>query len=125
MSITSRSIQAYKYSLKISAIISLHYPELRDAPLSEIIARLNPARHSPDFRSVRWFGKDYTFTPAQAVIVRELWKAWRHGTPRVGAAALLESADMVSDNIYELFKRCPAWGTMIQSDRGVYWLVEE
>lgn len=118
-----RKTRGYKASLFLAKVIDELYPELREANLSQIVARLSPARHSDDFRSARWFGTTYTFTPSQAVIVRELWKHWKRGTPRVGAAALLEAADMISDRISELFKRSPAWGEMIRTDGGGgYWL---
>lgn len=118
-----RKLRGYRHARALSAIINLYYPELAAATLPEILARLSPARHSDDFRSVAWFGKMHCFSPGQAVIVRELWKAWRHGTPFVGAAILLEAADMVSDKISQVFKESPAWGTMIRTDgKGIYWL---
>lgn len=121
--LVDRKLRAYEALKKISALVDAHYPHLRDATLSQVLARLAPARHSPDFRSVRWFGKTYAFTPAQSVIVRVLWAAWEHGTPKVGAATLLESADMVSDRVADLFKRSDAWGKMVCSDgAGNYWL---
>lgn len=121
--LVDRKLRAYSSLKKITALVDAYYPHLRDATLSQILARLSPARHSPDFRSVRWFGVDYAFSPAQSLIVKELWAAWEHGTPKVGAAALLEAADMVSDKISELFKRSEAWGAMVQTDgNGFYWL---
>lgn len=118
-----RKIRAYRRARHLVVTLNLYYPELADATLPQIVARLAPARHSPDFRCAAWFGKDYCFSPSQAVIVRELWKAWRNGTPFVGAAALLEAADMVSDKISQTFRDSPAWGTMIRTDgHGIYWL---
>lgn len=118
-----RKLRGYRHARALSAIINLYYPDLVSATLPEIVARLSPVRHSDDFRSVSWFGVIYCFSPGQAVIVRELWKAWRNGTPFVGAAVLLEAADMVSDKISQLFKGHPAWGTMIRTDsKGIYWL---
>jgi hypothetical protein len=71
------------------------------------------ARHSLDFRSVRWHGKDYTFTPTQAAIVTELWAAWEQGTPDIGDPTLLRKADCAGDRLRDVFKNHPAWGTMI------------
>jgi hypothetical protein len=125
-SIVDRKLRAYHQAVQLNAIVALYYPELRGATLSEIIARMSPARHSPDFRCVAWFGKQFHFTPAQSLVVEVLWKAWNHGTPRVGAAALLEAADMVSDKIADLFKRSEAWGIMIGTDgNGVYYLIPD
>lgn len=123
----SRKTRAYIYARKLSAILAIHYPDYLDSTLPQIVARLSPVRHSADFRCVAWFGRDFCFSPGQSIIVRELWKAWRNGTPFVGAAALLEAADMVSDKISQTFRDSPAWGTMIRTDgHGIYWLhVEE
>jgi hypothetical protein len=83
---------------------------------------LSPARHSPDFRSVHWYGTDRFFTEAQAAVVPELWKAWRNGTPDVGHRYLLATAKLSYDRLPNVFKEKgishPAWGTMIQSNVG-------
>lgn len=80
------------------------------------------ARHSSDFRSVRWYGVDYCFTEAQAAIVAALWKAWENGTPELGARYLLGIAKLESDRLPDVFKEKgqyhPAWGTMIQTNVG-------
>lgn len=118
-----RKERGYNQAVSLFSTIIKYYPELHDANLSQIIARLSPARHSVDFRCVRWFGQDYCFSPSQAIIVSQLWAAWLHGTPKMGAAALLEACDMISDRISEIFKNSDAWGTMVCTDnRGVYWL---
>lgn len=117
-----RKKKGYQHARQLLSLVAIHYPELYNATLPEILARLSPARHSSDFRCVAWFGQDYVFSPSQAVVVRELWKAWVHGTPKVGAACLLEAADMESDRISELFRKHEAWGTMIRNEQGVYWL---
>lgn len=121
--VVAQKERGYKQAVCLFSLVIRHYPELREANLSQIIARLSPARHSSDFRSVRWFGSDYVFTPAQARIVSQLWAAWQNGTPRMGAAALLEICDMISDRISELFKNSDAWGKMVCTDnKGIYWL---
>jgi hypothetical protein len=122
----TRKLKAHCASRYLQKIIAEYYPHLQRASLPRIVARLSPARRSPDCRSVRWFGKSYHFTPAQAAIVAILWNAWENGTPRVGAGVLLHAADMVSDRVSELFKRSDAWGTMIRTDTiGHYWLSED
>jgi hypothetical protein len=80
------------------------------------------ARHSLDFRSVHWFGADYTFTETQAAVVAILWGEWANGTPDVGHRTLLARARADSDDLHDLFKvkkkPHPAWGTMIRSNVG-------
>lgn len=81
-----------------------------------------PVRHSKDFRSVHWYGKDYTFTQTQAACVRVLMEAWEKGTPEVSQLTILEEAgSSMADNqnprLRDLFrvgkKTHPAWGRMI------------
>jgi hypothetical protein len=70
-------------------------------------------RHSPDYRSVHWFGCDYTFTPTQAAVIRQLWEAWEDGTPGVGQETLLEGAGSTGDRLRDVFRGSPAWGTLV------------
>ena len=79
---------------------------------------LPPARHSVDFRSVEWFGTQYSFTVNQAPVVRTLWESWENGTPDVGDETLLSAVDPEAPpaRLSTLFRDNPAWGTMI--DRG-------
>ncbi len=76
---------------------------------------LPPARHSKDFRSVYWYGDDYTFSPAQAACVNVLWEAWENGTPELGQATILEHPEVEAESkrLVDLFKGHPAWGKMI------------
>jgi hypothetical protein len=84
---------------------------------------LDSARHSPDFRSVHWFGTDYTFTANQAACVKTLWQAWKNGTPGVGKETLLSDADARTERVDHIFRDNPAWKTMIcASAKGVYRL---
>jgi hypothetical protein len=87
---------------------------------------LPPARHSPDFRSVDWFGTPYTFTASQAACVTLLWAAWKQGTPEMSDETILELAEFKNDRLYTLFRRHPAWGTMIQpgTTKGTHRLAE-
>ncbi len=73
------------------------------------------ARHSPDFRSVVWFGDEYSFTGNQAACVKVLWEAWKNGTPDVSDATLLEAAGIETKRLDHVFKqgRHPAWGVVI------------
>lgn len=88
--------------------------------------RRQDARHSPDFRSVQWFGTSYTFTPGQAAVVKILWEAWENGTPEVGGDYLVENAGLQSSRLSDLFRGHPAWDKMLVQggERGVYRLAE-
>jgi hypothetical protein len=88
----------------------------------DLIRRYDPALvpdrravHSPDFASVSWYGKAYTFTPAQRAVVRVLWEAWEGGTPEIGAAHLFESANVELDRprMGNIFRGHLAYGAMI------------
>lgn len=120
-----RKCKAYRAALYLTQIIIKDYPHLKGASIDEILDRLAPCRHSDDYRSVRWFGLSYTFTPGQAAVVSVLWTEWERGTPKVGAGPLLHAADLVSDKVSVLFRGHEAWGSMIQTDNnGMYWLEE-
>jgi hypothetical protein len=73
--------------------------------------------HSEDFRTVRWYGTDYTFTPTQAACVRVLYEAYSCGRPDVGQETILNRAGSEGARVRDLFKRPggmhSAWGTMI------------
>jgi len=86
-----------------------------------------PARHSPDFRSVHWYGNDYTFSPKQAACVRVLWEAWENKTPQVAAGTLLEKAGVGDrQRLRDVFRENVAWGKMIVrgSYQDAYMLLE-
>jgi len=94
-------------------------------------APLSPTRHSDDFRSVHWFGHDYSFTKTQAPCIEFLWKNWENGTPEVGNFAILQAARSEQNRLPDVFKRKgemhAAWGTMIVScptNKGAYRLQE-
>lgn len=72
-------------------------------------------RHSPDFASVLVGEKLFVFTASQALVVRELWAAMEHGTPVVSDAHLLNLADSDATFLRDLFRRHPAWNTLIVS----------
>lgn len=80
-----------------------------------------PVAHSPDFRTVNWFGVVHHFTPTQARIVECLWSAWEQGTPALSYAYiktyLAASCESECLRVRDLFRRggrChPAWGSMI------------
>jgi hypothetical protein len=84
--------------------------------------------HSPDFRSVKWFGNDFGFTANQAAVVRVLWHAWAQGTPDVGDETVLAAVDEQAPpaRLNTLFRDHPAWGTMIVAGttKGTHRLTE-
>jgi hypothetical protein len=80
------------------------------------------ARFGDDFRSVCWFGTDYSFTPNQAGVVKVLWNAWQSRTPEVSDTTLLDASGGDGRRIRDVFrgtgnKMHPAWDTMIQRGR--------
>jgi hypothetical protein len=60
----------------------------REAPAGVAPGSVTPpaeqCRHSQDFRSVIWYGTEYTFTGYQAAVVSQVWQAWQNGTPDLG-----------------------------------------
>jgi len=84
------------------------------------------ALHSLDFRSVKWFGTEFTFTSYQAACVKVLWKAWENGTSEVGGDTILLNAECENKRLKDVFKGHPAWGKMIKpgSTKGAYQLIE-
>ena len=84
------------------------------------------ATHSIDFRSVCWYGTNLSFTGQQAAVVKILWEAWRHETPDVGDATLLEESGSESKRLRDVFKNHSAWDTMIVpgETKGAHRLVE-
>ena len=99
-------------------------PEAVAVPVTE------PSRpavsHSPDYRSARWHGTDYTFTVKQAAVVRVLWEAWEDGAPEVGCATLLQVAESDAERLRDVFQGHPGWGSCIVPGerRGTYRLSE-
>ena len=71
------------------------------------------AAHSPDFRSVNWFGTVYEFTPNQAACVKLMWEASENGTPSVGDQTILVAADSNSERLSLVFRDHAAWSTLI------------
>ncbi len=71
------------------------------------------AKYSKDFRSVHWFGTDYSFTPIQAACIKVLWDAWAQGTLELGQQTILEEADADGNRLSDVFRASPAWKTMI------------
>ena len=84
----------------------------------------NQTSHSPDFRSVNYYGHLFRFSATQAPVVKMLWEASKDGSPDVGQHTLLETAGSTSNRLVDLFKRSPAWGSLIVAgeQRGTFRL---
>ena len=103
--------------------------ELTDVPTEPLPSGMKATR-SRDFASVNWFGRLYTFTPAQRDVVALLWDAWKNDTPFVSQASLLDCSDAERARLRDIFKNHPAFGTMIRQGialggpQGTYCLFE-
>ena len=80
------------------------------------------AHCSDDFRSVCWFGTNYSFTTNQSNVVKVLWTAWKKKTPEVNDITLLDASGGDGKRIRDVFREAgnkmnDAWGTMIQRGR--------
>ena len=69
--------------------------------------------HSPDFRSVNWYGTPYQFSRTQALCVKVLWEASESGARDVGDATILRIADSDAMRLPLVFRGNPAMGAMI------------
>ena len=65
--------------------------------------QLGLATHSDDYRSVKWYGADYTFTPKQAKCIKALWKAWKSNT-HVSKDDLIRACDSSGTEVKDIFK---------------------
>ncbi len=86
---------------------------------------VDAARHTPDYRSVCWRGRLYTFTPMQALAVKCLWEAHDENTPDLGEKHILEKVlETTQTRLRDVFKRHPAWKKLIVHGRtrGTYRL---
>lgn len=73
------------------------------------------ATHSPGFACVNWYGVVYSFSFKQRLVVAALWQARDEGHPWLTQETLAEAAESDCSRIRDLFRRHPAWGTMIVS----------
>ena len=105
---------------------------VQDSSSSEVSAT-DPAKvlptseaHSVDFRSVKWLGIPYEFTPQQAACIKVLWEAFENETPSIGDASILEAAESDAERLGLVFRSHAAWGTMIVEGRtkGTHRLAE-
>ena len=98
----------------------------REDEAGETPSRSNTA-HSPDFRSVRWFGTEFTFTTTQAACIKILWENWERGTPVISEVTILDEAGSSGDRLRDVFRKGkhPAWGPLIKpAQKGAFQLAE-
>ncbi|MEO1529308.1 MAG: hypothetical protein AAFX06_28135 [Planctomycetota bacterium] len=83
-------------------------------------------RHGKDYRSVRWGDTIFEFTPNQAAVVAILFKAFDNGTPAVGEVTLLEDSGVDSSRLRDVFRKHPAFSTMIVpgQTKGTFQIVD-
>ncbi len=74
--------------------------------------------HGPDFRSVIWSSKPYSFTKKQAAAVEILWTAWEQNTPEVGEEHILKSIGADEPELRDVFRNHKAWGVMVVAGTG-------
>jgi hypothetical protein len=87
------------------------------------LERTNTVTHSPDFRSLYWFGTEYFLTEKQSKVVKALWEARQKGSPDVAQEILLRACNSDGVRLVDLFRRSPAWGNIVVScRRGAYRL---
>jgi hypothetical protein len=88
-------------------------------------ARKNAVTYSPDFRWLSWFGTEYFLSEKQSKVVKALWEARQKGCPDLAKEFLLRVCDSDGVRLVDLFRRSPAWGTIIVScQRGTYRLAD-
>jgi hypothetical protein len=88
-------------------------------------APVDDFRVEGSFTRVTCAGRIYTFGPAQAAVVRQLYEGATAGTPWRSGKDLLAGADTRVTKLVDLFKRKvdPSWRDLIESDgRGMYRL---
>jgi 7-cyano-7-deazaguanine synthase in queuosine biosynthesis len=82
-------------------------------------------RHSPDYRTVVWQGRELTLTLQQARVVQLLHEQPAQGTPEIGQAFILEHLDLTATSrLRDVFRGSPAWRTLVTQGRrkGTYRL---
>ena len=79
-------------------------------------------KHSPDFRSVNWRGKVFSFNSNQATIIKALYEAHCNKTPSLGSEYLLGLIEKDGGFLKDIFKNHPAWKSLLIGQAGNYRL---
>ena len=69
--------------------------------------------YSPDYASVTWRGRQFVFTGPQAAVVGNLHRAHEQRLGALNSALALEGSGREGARMSDVFKRHPAWGTLI------------
>ncbi len=77
---------------------------------------------SDDYRTAVWQGKPLEFSPSQAVVIRNLHRAFLEGPGSLSAALALEGSGREDARMSDLFKHHEAWGTLILATHRTYRL---
>lgn len=106
-----------------------HLEELRTAQPASGWASGPEPKHSTDFARVYWPGLEpceFRLSGKQRLVVEELWRAREEGEPAVAQGELLRAAGSDATRLHDLFRRSPAWGTLIvAAGDGRYRLPED
>lgn len=90
------------------------------------VADLNRAalQHTPDYRSIRFHGQEYTLTKNQAKIIALLHAALQAGMPAVDKNTLLSAIEQETSRVRDSFKKSPLWNKLVVpgARRGTYRL---
>lgn len=105
---------------ELSALIDDEY----DRAINNLPDPPSDARHSFDFRSVKWFGTSYAFTKNQALCIKVLWESWENETLELDGLTVIAQAKAAGNRLIDVFRGNPALGKMIiqGSTKGTYRL---
>ncbi|MBI2857881.1 MAG: hypothetical protein HYX90_02285 [Chloroflexi bacterium] len=80
-------------------------------------------QHSADYRWVRWRGQEFRLSKRRGAIVGILHQAYRVGRPVMSWDQIKAQVRSDAAHMSDLFKKCPAWGSLIIEDGpGLYRL---
>jgi len=69
-----------------------------------------PFKHSVDYRSIWFQGKQYSLTTRQAQVVEMLHELYKNGTPETSLAHILDRLGTPNSRLRDTFKNTPLWG---------------
>lgn len=82
-------------------------------PQSRTAKTATKATHNADFSCVNWKSEVFAFGPLQRAVVAALWRAREQNHEWVSQETLLTVAESEGGRLRDMFRRHPAWGTMI------------
>lgn len=103
----SPAIQA-QFGFDLSSIV-VRFPIVNsEEPAPELV-------FSRDYRSCRWRGQPFEFTPTQAKVMKTLHEEWSQGTPSVSKYTLLDDIGSVTTELRDIFRNNHAFKSLIIS----------